>query len=235
MKRLAGLAFALAIVLGPQTGAAMDDVSRIQIYVTPYYNSDGPAIAVGPYSAGLASRDSKQFVTTVHTMKKHWMALRFYELYAAAIRLYDLGYRNESVYWFYTAQYRGRQLAVLMDQDRLGSMGSPGFELYHAQDAFFQLVGPYVNGYAFGDPDALLRVVRRVQSENRTVGNLASLYPGVAFVDKSQWAAQNDRLNSGMNKLADALTTQKDAIRQQRQQTGADAKFGRLTSKDLPG
>ena len=31
----------------------------------------------------------------------------------------------------------------------MGSIGSPGFELLHATAAFQQLVGPYINGYAF--------------------------------------------------------------------------------------
>src|SRR5207244_10164755 len=80
----------------------------------------------------------------------------------AAIRLYDLGYRKESVYWFYSAQYLGRQFGVLLDQTKMGSIGSPGFELLHAQNAFYQLVGPYINGYAFGDMDGLVKIVERV-------------------------------------------------------------------------
>jgi hypothetical protein len=235
MIRLFGLLFAVAAILIPRTATAMDDASHVDVYVTPYYNSSGPAVHVGQYSAGLASKNDATFVATIHAMKKHWANLRFYELYVAAIRLYDMGYRDESVYWFYTAQYRGRQFGMLADQQHLGEMGSPGFELFHAQDAFFQLAGPYINGYAFGHPDALLTVVRRVQSENHSVADLHALYPGVTFIPKSQWASQNASLNSGMDKLADVLTTQKDAIAQQRAQNGADAKFGRLTSKPLPG
>ena len=75
-------------------------------------------------------------------MKQDWDRLTFPELYVAAIRLYDLGYRKEAVYWFYSAQYRGRQFGVLLDQTKMGSIGSPGFELLHAQNAFYQLVGP---------------------------------------------------------------------------------------------
>lgn len=234
MKQSIALAFALAAMMIPRIASAGDDAAHVDVYVTPYYNSAGPSIHVGQYSAGLASRDPKQFVATIHTMKQHWSSLRFYELYAGAIRLYDLGYRNESVYWFYTAQYRGRQFGMLVDAQHLGEMGDPGFELFHAQDAFYQLAGPYINGYAFGNPDALVRIVRRVQSENHTVGNLRTLYPGVTFSNPSMWSAQNASLNKGMDKLTDYLTNQKAAIRQQRAQTGADARFGHLTSKDLP-
>src|ERR1044071_3883982 len=131
--------------------------SHIDVYVTPYYNSKGPEISVGRFSAGLRSANENEFVATIAQMKRDWDRLTFPELYVGAIRLYDLGYRKEAVYWFYSAQYRGRQFGVLLDQGKMGSIGRPGFELLHAQNAFYQLVGPYINGYAFGDIDGLVR------------------------------------------------------------------------------
>src|ERR1044072_6346532 len=131
--------------------AAQSEINpaHIDVYVTPYYNSKGPEVKVGRFSSGLASPKLDEFLTTIAEMKKDWDRLTFPELYVAAIRLYDLGYRKEAVYWFYSAQFRGRQFGVLLDQARMGSIGSPGFELFHAQNAFYQLVGPYINGYGF--------------------------------------------------------------------------------------
>ncbi|HYL26734.1 MAG TPA: hypothetical protein VEW74_02805 [Candidatus Nitrosotalea sp.] len=168
-------------------------------------------------------------------MKKTWRKLSFIELYVAAIRLYDAGYRNEATYWFYTAQYRGRQFGLLADQKRLGGIGSRGFELYQAQNAFFELAGPNINGYAFGNVDALAAIVRRVQSENQTVGDLPAVYPGVAFVDKAEWAKKNAELNDGLGKLAASIETQKAAMAAQRDQNGASARFSHLTSTQFPG
>src|SRR6266481_5245399 len=139
------------------------DASHIDVYVTPYYNSKGPSVSVGRFSSGLASTKQDEFLATITKMKKDWDQLTFPELYVAAIRLYDLGYRKEAVYWFYSAQYRGRQFGILLDQSKMGSIGSPGFELLQAQNAFYQLVGPYINGYAFGDIDDLAKIVERVQ------------------------------------------------------------------------
>jgi hypothetical protein len=115
--------------------------SHIDAYVTPYYDSKGPVISVGRFSSGLASAKVDEFLTTIAEMKKDWDRLTFPELYVGAIRLYDLGYRRESVYWFYSAQYRGRQFGVLLDQTKMGSIGSPGFELLHAQNAFISSWG----------------------------------------------------------------------------------------------
>src|SRR6266498_1875968 len=126
------LAFALVAInfVSFELKAAQPDInpSQIDVYITPYYNSKGPTVSVGRFSSGLASAKEDEFLTTIAEMKKDWDRLTFPELYVAAIRLYDFGYRKEAVYWFYSAQYRGRQFGVLLDQSKMGSIGSAGFE-----------------------------------------------------------------------------------------------------------
>ena len=212
-----------------------DDPGRINAYVTPYYDSAGPRIRIGKFGAGLATTDDSKFVATIEAMKRQWSRLNFVELYVAAIQLYDRGYRNEATYWFYSAQYRGRLFALLVDQNKMGSIGSPGFELYHAQGAFFELVGPDINGYAFGDVDNVVRIVKRVQQANRAAPDMRAIYPGIAFSAKAEWPKKNAELNAGLGKLADSLTGSKSEIGAQRTQNGTQARFARLTSKPFPG
>jgi hypothetical protein len=213
----------------------VSDASHINVYVTPYYNSKGPSVSIGRFSSGLASTKEDEFLGTIARMRKDWDQLTFPELYVAAIRLYDLGYRKEAVYWFYSAQYRGRQFGILLDQSKMGSIGSPGFELLHAQNAFFQLVGPYINGYAFGDMDGLVKVVARVQQEGRRIPDLQTTYPGVTFRSKSEWESANTDLADGMSKLISTLKEKKDDIKRQRLQQGIEEKFSKLTNKELTG
>jgi hypothetical protein len=208
--------------------------SHIDVYVTPYYDSKGPAVSVGRFSSGLASAKEDDFLTTIAEMKKDWDRLTFPELYVGAIRLYDLGYRKEAVYWFYSAQYRGRQFGVLLDQSKMGSIGSPGFELLHAQNAFYQLVGTYINGYAFGDTDGLVKVVETVQKEGRNIPDLQATYPGVTFKNRNEWPSANAELADGMNQLISMLKEKKDDIKRQRVERGVEKKFSKLTSKELP-
>lgn len=215
-------------------GQTINDPARIEIYVTPYYNSEGPVIDVGRFSNGLAAKAESEFVATISKMKQSWDTLNFPELYVAAIRLYDLGFRKESIYWFYSAQYRGRLFATLIDQDKMGSIGDRGFELFHAQNAFQQLVGPYINGYGFGHIDGLIPTIVRVQSEGKVVPDLIKIYPGVTFKPKSEWDAGNKGLNEGMTKLLTTLKNEKASIKQQRIEHGMEAKFGKLPSRDLP-
>jgi hypothetical protein len=201
---------------------------------TPYYDSKASVVKVGRFSSGLGSAKEDEFLTTIVQMKKDWERLTFPELYVGAIRLYDLGYRKEAVYWFYSAQYRGRQFGVLLDQTKMGSIGSPGFELLHAQNAFYQLVGPYINGYAFGDIDGLVKIVEKVQKEGRRIPDLQTAYPGVTFRNKIEWPSANASLADGMNQLISTLKEQKDDIKRQRIERGMEEKFSKLTSKELP-
>src|ERR1043166_8161247 len=173
------------------------DPTHIAVYVTPYYNSKGPVIDVGQFSNGLAAKSESEFVATISKMKQSWDTLNFPEAYVAAIRLYDLGFRKESIYWFYSAQYRGRLFATLIDQEKMGSIGNAGFELFQAQNAFQQLVGPYINGHAFGDIDQLIPIIERVQREGKIVPDLTKIYPRVAFKPKPEWDAGNKGLNEG--------------------------------------
>jgi hypothetical protein len=229
--------FAIIIAWFASKAAQQPEInpSHIDVYVTPYYSSKGPEVSVGRFSSGLASKNETDFVATIAEMKKDWDRLTFPELYVGAIRLYDLGYRKEAVYWFYSAQYRGRQFGVLLDQSKMGSIGSSGFELLHAQNAFYQLVGPYINGYAFGDMDGLTKIVERVQKEGGRIPDLQAAYPGVTFKNKSEWESANTDLANGMNKLISMLKEKKDEIKRQRLERGMEEKFSKLTSKDLPG
>jgi hypothetical protein len=219
---------------GLAAGQTITDPAHIDVYVTPYYNSKGPTIDVGPFSSGLASKNETEFLATISKMKKSWDTLNFAETYVAAIRLYDLGYRKESIYWFYSAQYRGRLFATLIDREKMGTMGNAGFELVQAQNAFQQLVGPYINGYAFGDIDQLVPIIERVQKEGKVVPDLTKIYPRVTFKPKSEWEAGNKGLNEGLTKLLITLKNEKASIKQQRIEHGMEAKFSKLPSKDLP-
>jgi hypothetical protein len=189
---------------------------------------------VGQFSKGLASKSEAEFVATIQKMKQSWNELRFPELYVAAIRLYELGFRNESIYWFYSAQYRGRVFAGLVDREKMGSIGEPGFELVKATDAFHQLVGPFINGFAFGDIDRLASIVTQVQEENKTVPDLEKLYPKVTFRPRAEWEKTNAEINDGLTKFLETLKDQKATIKKTRADNGTEAKFSKLTSKDLP-
>jgi len=224
----------VVVCSGLAAAQTITDPAHIEVYITPYYNSKGPAVDVGPFSNGLAAKSESEFLAAIAKMKASWETLNFPEVYVAAIRLYDLGFRKDSIYWFYSAQYRGRLFATLIDQNKMGSIGNAGFELFQAQNAFQQLVGPYINGYAFGDIDQLIPIIERVQREGKVVPDLTKIYPRVTFRPKPEWDEGNKGLNEGLTKLLITLKNEKASIKQQRVERGMEAKFGKLPSKDLP-
>ena len=116
----------------------------------------------------------------------------------------------------------------------MGSIGAPAFELVQAANAFQQLIGPYVNGYAFGDIARLLQIVERVQKENKTAPELEKLYPGVTFKRRLEWNSANDSLNEGLMKLLSMLKNQKTTLKKTRIENGTEAKFSKLANKDFP-
>lgn len=236
MKKIL-LLLSIAITSWIPLRAAQPDIdySHIDVEILPFYSSQRADVDVGRFSSGLAATKEDKFLATIATMKKEWDKLTFPELYIAAIRLYNLGYRKEAVYWYYSARYRGIQFARLLEQSKMGSIGSVGFELYYAQSAFTELVGPYINGYAFSDPDGLIEIVKRVKEEGMRVPDLKAVYPGVVFKKKSEWQAANAELGSDMGELVSTIKEEKENIKRQRIEQGIEEQFTKLANKKLPG
>lgn len=63
-----------------------------------------------------------------------------------AIRLYDVGLRDQAVFWFYAAKYRYATLSAVLD------LNAPSVREYqYTMGSFNALVGPFINSYAFCD------------------------------------------------------------------------------------
>ena|ERR1700677_1943719 len=237
MKKLAILLGAMLLTCALlRANVVTDDPGTIKVQLVPYYDFQGQVVKLPHYSEGLASSDEKVVLATIAEMRKQWQSLTVTEMYVAAIRLYDLGYRKEGVYWFFSAEFRGRLFAGLIDQDKIGDMGDPGFEEYHAIDAFYELTSPYFDGYAFGDSKWATEILQKVQKEVLTIPDFKAAYPGVAFKDVSQWKDLDLQLHDAMNKLLDYVNDkQEEKTRaEDRVKSGYDAAFSKLTNKDLP-
>jgi hypothetical protein len=208
MKRALFLIASLGLLGSPAHAAQPDEgAPLIEAYVLPFYDADGPVIHVGRFSAGLASSKEDEFVRTIEAMRAEWSQLTFPELYVASIRLYDLGYRDDAVYWFYTAQLRARQFGALLERTKPGKKGQIGFELLQAHSSFVQRVGPTLTAYTADDPELLSQVLARVEGEGKELPDLAALYPEVRFRPKSEWAEANDAVLFGFKEAVRSSTT----------------------------
>jgi hypothetical protein len=204
---------------------AMAQQAPVGFYVTPYYDSNGPTVNIGKFSKELAAADKRSIKATVATMKQEMAALPAVSMFVAAARLYDLGYRDDALYWFYMAQYRARLFQALLEPGKVGGMGSPAFELQSAHGAFQQTLGEYINGYAGCDQAKWLAALSRVQTENKTLPDFGKMYPSVAFIPAAGWKAKDAEINAGLTKLAGYIKAGWAEMQATRKENGTDKKF----------
>ncbi|MBK9116760.1 MAG: cytochrome-c oxidase [Betaproteobacteria bacterium] len=131
---------------------AAEPVRHIGIYVTPYYEAardagGAPKVAVAKaYDALLASNRAEDVARARDEIAKNNALLTPMTLMVLAIRLYDVGRRDDAVFWFYAAKNRYLTL------DGVADVRAP--QLAQVEDAvksFATLAGPVINGYAFCD------------------------------------------------------------------------------------
>ena len=143
---------AIALLASSAAAGAADPVKQVDIYVTPYYEAShvkggAPKIAVAKqYDVLLASSRREDVAKARDEIARDNALLTPMTLMVLAIRLYDVGLRDDSVFWFYAAKDRYATLAVVAD------MKAP--QLAQVEDAtrnFAILAGPTINGYAFCD------------------------------------------------------------------------------------
>ena len=125
---------------------------HIGVYVTPYYQAaetpEGrPVVEVNKeFDALLASGKKADIVAVRDAIQARPQRITPMTMMALAIRLYDVGLRDDAVFWFYVAKNRYLVLADVLD--------IPASGLGQVEDAvknFALLAGPFFNSYAFCD------------------------------------------------------------------------------------
>jgi hypothetical protein len=205
--------------------AAENPRAPITLSVPPFYNYNGPVVRVGAFSEQLESAGPDSIVALAEQMKKQQFDLPVEAMFVLAVRLYDFGHKDLAVHWFYSARHRQRLYRKVLSEESVGGIGSTGFECLQAQNAFQQLAGEYINGYAFGDLAKLEGTIKTVQTEAATLPNLKVAYPGVVFVDEATWQKTNDDLAKELDTLLEMIDRDADKIRAIRKQNGVDGKY----------
>jgi len=142
-----------AILLAIPCGAfAAEPVRQVGITVQPFYESARtpgaqPQVRVGKqYDALLSSSRREDIFAARDLIVASPKLVTPMTLMVLAIRLYDVGLRDEAVFWFYAAKDRFIVMSDVLD------VKTP--QLAQADQAvrnFATLAGPVINGYAFCD------------------------------------------------------------------------------------
>jgi hypothetical protein len=150
-RRFVQIAAFAAALLGQSLCASAQEVRHIPVYVQPYYEAPktpgGPRhVAVGrSYDALLASDRREDIVAARDRVVSDPKLVTPMTMMVLAIRFYDVGLRDDAVFWFYVAKDRYITLADVVDVSR--GLG----EADEAVRSFASLLGPTINGYAFCD------------------------------------------------------------------------------------
>ncbi len=231
MMKTAVLRIALATIAGAGIAHAQEPVKRIDVYVLPYYESartagDTPKVAVGrSVDALLASNRREDLERVRDEIAKNNGLITPMTLMVLAIRLYDVGLRDDAVFWFYAAKNRYATLAEAAD------MRSP--QLAQVEDAtrnFALLAGPAINGYAFCDIANQQKAAARALQWTIDNPYQAIFLPQVPARPGDR-AANRDRaiaeLKTSVTKERDYLANPANVaqMRQQRRDNGTDRKY----------
>jgi hypothetical protein len=152
MSRHLTLAAVMAVSLTHQAAWAAEPARHIGVYVQPYYEAartpDGkPRVAVGQTYDGLLSSNRKEdIIAAKERVDSDPRVVTPMTMMVLAIRLYDVGLRDDAVFWFYAAKARYTTLEDVIDI-RMSGLIAPG----EAVKSFAVLAGPFINGYAFCD------------------------------------------------------------------------------------
>jgi hypothetical protein len=150
-RALFGIVRAAAVSMSGTMAQAAEPVRHIGIHVQPYYAaartpSGKPRVAVGASFDGLASSRREDIVALRDKIVADPKLVSPMTLMVLAIRLYDVGLRDDAVFWFYAARDRYLTLDAVVDVHAGGLT-----QVAEAVRSFSSLAGPVINGYAFCD------------------------------------------------------------------------------------
>jgi len=225
------MALAAALAAWPLIASAAEPVRSVPIYVEPYYRSaatpqDEPQVDVGKqFDALLASNKREDILAARDLVETRPKLVTPMTMMVLAIRFYDVGLRDDAVFWFYAAKDRYIVMSEVLD------VKTP--KIAPADDAmrsFSTLAGPVINGYAFCDlakqQELRAKAVAWVESHPYGVIFMASApaLPGDRAANHRRAIANaKDRAAKEHAYFADAKTV--EAFYATRKRNDADVKF----------
>jgi hypothetical protein len=210
---------------------AAEPVRQLGVYVLPYYQAgdtfaEAPRVAVDPaYDKLLASTKQADIKKARDAIAAHPERVSPQTMMVLAIRLYDVGLRDDALFWYYAGRDRFLTTDAVLDMRSLRLI-----KVAESIESFVGAIGGAMDGYAYCD------LAHHKEREDRAIAWVAK-NPYALLGDADLPALQEDR-NAA---LADALARlQQGAARNQdflmtpegqakladvRQRSQADARF----------
>ena len=156
----------VALVVTALCAAALPALAAYQVRfvpvrVAPYYEvgeqrADRPRVAThSGFDRPLASSRPEDIVKVRDAIKAAPDSVTPITMMVLAMRSYDVGMRDESVFWFYAARDRMATAAAVLETEY-----AEVYRIEAATRAFALRGGPTINGYAMCDVDRYKRIRR---------------------------------------------------------------------------
>jgi hypothetical protein len=146
------LTLAAALLIWPLVVIAAEPVRRISVYVQPFYDAshapgERPQVSVGQqYNELLSSNRPENILAVRDLIVAKPGVVTPMVMMVLAIRFYDVGLRDDAVFWFYVAKERYIVMSEVLDVNSAALAQAD-----NAVSSFATLAGPVINGYAFCD------------------------------------------------------------------------------------
>jgi hypothetical protein len=145
-------------------------------------------------------------------------------LYIFSTSLYNLGYKDKALYWFYTAQLYDKVFDKIMDRAVWGRIGNRTFELSAAFQAFHELGGIWINGFSAGNIDRKIAILKLVMG-NRRVMDYSKVYPKAEFAALDQAEALHRQTAENLQGYLDYLDQNREEIQRIRAENGIEGRY----------
>jgi len=232
MKPRSAVLVALTLALLSAAAQAYDvRVKRIAIQVDPYYtaapDAEGtPQVQVATrYDRLLASVNPGDIARARDLIENENDGITPMTMMVLAIRLYDVGLRDDAVFWYYASRNRfvtAMRVADLKSRD-LGNVEQ-------AMKDFVYLAGPAINGYAFCDIEKQKTIAKDALKWTIDHPYTALLNPEIPALPGDR----RDNFRKAFNELMAGLAKEEayldampnvESIKKQRRENGADVKY----------
>jgi hypothetical protein len=141
---------------GAAWGKTESQVRSVDIYVTPFYTAAATEkkriVRVDSrFDKLLRSDEPARILQAQSAIRSEPVNVSPITMMVLASRLYDVGERDASVFWFYAAKDRFFTMADVLEGYSRPAPLTPKGEILAAVGSFVKLAGPTINGYAFCD------------------------------------------------------------------------------------
>ena len=184
-------------------------VIRLGVDVPPYYVAgrrlgEPPQVAIDPaYDKLLSSSQRQDVQQAMQAIAAKPDLVRPETLIVLSMRLYDVGLRDDAVFWYYAGRDRFFTMEQVLDMRSL--------QLAHSAEVaetFIRAAGPAMDGYAY------CSIARQAESEDRAIAWVAT-HPYKVLGYTELPATSEDRnaaLSAAVNQLRDESRKKKSLL-----------------------